>query len=119
MIGSAVPLSPNGVYVESGPSKVTFPLLLTHSWSYERPKKFSVNPIGTEPDVEPSSFGSIRFCVQSAAFTIAPERSVACAAPDHARDAAANASTTRTTVDVLAATYIAASFVAVRTPRGS
>ena len=80
MIGSAVPLSPNGVYVESGPSKVTFPLLLTQSWSYERPKKFSVKPIGTELDVESSSFGGIRCWVQSAALTIAPERSVACAA---------------------------------------
>src|SRR5215210_1567502 len=47
-----------GVYVSSGSSNVTFPLLLTWSCEYDAPKKSIVNPIGTF-ETERSSFETI------------------------------------------------------------
>src|SRR5690349_16697912 len=44
----------NGVNVDSGASRVRFPLLLTNAVLNWRPKKLAVKPIGTAP-VEPSS----------------------------------------------------------------
>jgi hypothetical protein len=55
MIGGTLAVSVNGVYVLSGPSKVTFPLLFTYRCVYVVPKKFTGNPTATAP-VEPSSF---------------------------------------------------------------